>query len=83
MPQLCKIRINIECRQNISKSIIKSLYPDNIDFPKNLTLQITNDKNLLVLDFTNNGDLGKLVNTIDEILAHIQLIIKVIDDVRS
>jgi len=84
MHQSCKIRINIRCvSKNMSKSIIKSLGPDNIKFPKNLMLQITDDANLLTLDFTNNEDMGKLINTIDEVLAHIQLIIKVINDVRS
>ncbi len=84
MHQSCKIRINIRCvSKNMSKSIIKSLGPDNIKFPKNLMLQITDNANLLTLDFTNNEDMGKLINTIDEVLAHIQLIIKVINDVRS
>ncbi|MCY3854607.1 MAG: KEOPS complex subunit Pcc1 [Thaumarchaeota archaeon] len=84
MLQSCKIQIKINnASLNMLKSITESLEPDNINFPKNLTLKTTVNKNQLILNFTNEGDMGKLINTIDEILAHIQLIVKVVNNVRS
>lgn len=84
MLQSCKIQIKINnASLNMLKSITESLEPDNINFPKNLTLKTTVNKNQLILNFTNEGDMRKLINTIDEILAHIQLIVKVVNNVRS
>ncbi|MDC0200040.1 KEOPS complex subunit Pcc1 [Candidatus Nitrosopelagicus sp.] len=75
----CQIEIVIN---NISKEkarvIEKALEPDNVDFPKGLSLTINEKKNQLIFCFTNEGDLRKLISTVDEVLEHVNLSIEVI-----
>ena len=75
----CQIKITIN---NISsdkaKVIEKALEPDNVDFPKGLSLEIKGDKNQLLFHFSNEGDLRKLISTVDEVLEHVNLSIEVI-----
>lgn len=80
MSLTCQVLVTLN---NISKkkacTIKKALEPDNIDFPKNLTLQVENFDNKLVFDFRSQGDMKKLIATVDEVLAHIQVALKVIE----
>ncbi len=76
----CKVQVNLN---NLSKekaeSIKKALEPDNVDFPENLTLQVENVDNKLVLNFQSQGNMKKLIATVDEVLEHIQVALKVIE----
>lgn len=80
MSLTCKVQITID---NISKAKAKTiqrvLEPDNIDFPENLTLQIENVDNELVFTFQSQNNMRSLISTIDEILEHIQVSLKVIE----
>ncbi|MBT3475174.1 MAG: hypothetical protein HOM82_03560 [Thaumarchaeota archaeon] len=75
----CQIEIVIN---NISKEkakvIEKVLEPDNVDFPKGLSLEINEKKNQLLFYFSNEGDLRKLISTVDEVLEHVNLSMEVI-----
>ena len=75
----CQIEIAIH---NISKEkakvIEKALEPDNVDFPKGLSLIINQKKNQLIFCFSNTGDLRKLISTVDEVLEHVNLSMEVI-----
>jgi tRNA threonylcarbamoyladenosine modification (KEOPS) complex Pcc1 subunit len=79
MSQNCKVEIIID---NISdekaKVIKKSLEPDNIDFPDGLFMKVEKIDNKLVFNFTNNGNMRKLISTIDEVLEHANLALEVI-----
>ena len=76
----CKVQVNLN---NLSKekaeSIKKALEPDNVDFPENLTLQVENIDNKLVLNFQSQGNMKKLIATIDEVLEHVQVALRVIE----
>ncbi|KAG2480062.1 MAG: KEOPS complex subunit Pcc1 [Thaumarchaeota archaeon] len=76
----CKVQVNLN---NLSKekaeSIKKALEPDNVDFPENLTLQVENVDNKLVLIFQSQGNMKKLIATVDEVLEHVQIALKVIE----
>ena len=76
----CQVQVTLN---NISKkkadTVRKALEPDNIDFPKNLTLLVENIDNKLVFNFQSQGDMKKLISTVDEVLAHIQVALKVIE----
>ena len=80
MSLTCKIQITLN---NLSAekavTIKKALEPDNIDFPKDLSLEIENLGDQLVVSFKNRGDTKKLISTVDEVLEHIQLALKVIE----
>ena len=79
MSPKCQIEIAIN---NISrekaKVIEKALEPDNVNFPKGLKLTINEKKNQLVFYFSNEGDIRKLISTVDEVLEHVNLSMEVI-----
>ena len=80
MSLTCKIQITLN-RLSDEKAVAikKALDPDNIDFPKDLSLEIENLGEQLVVSFKNRGDTKKLISTVDEVLEHIQLALKVIE----
>jgi hypothetical protein len=59
---------------------MKALIPDNINFPKGLSMKIFSQDNILVLDASSKTGIYTLLNTIDEVLEHISIAKKVIDD---
>jgi tRNA threonylcarbamoyladenosine modification (KEOPS) complex Pcc1 subunit len=80
MSLISKVQVTLN---NISKkkatTIIKALEPDNVNFPKGLSLEIDNIDNKLVFNFHCSGDTKKLVATIDEVLEHVKLAFEVIE----
>ena len=79
MSQKCKVRINLnEISSKKVSSVKKSLEPDNINFPKGLSLNIEQKGNFLILNFQNEGDMKKLISTIDEVLEHTNIALEVI-----
>ena len=80
MSLTCKIQITPN-RLSDEKAVAikKALVPDNINFPKDLSLEIENLGDQLVVSFKNRGDTKKLISTVDEVLEHIQLALKVIE----
>jgi hypothetical protein len=62
-------------------AIMKALIPDNVNFPKGLSMRIFHkDNNILFLEFFCNVGIETLLNTIDEVLDHISIAKKVIAD---
>ena len=80
MSLTCKIQITLN-RLSDEKAVAikKALEPDNINFTKDLSLEIENLGDQLVVSFKNRGDTKKLISTVDEVLEHIQLALKVIE----
>jgi len=68
---------------NISKekaeTVKKALEPDNVDFPEGLSLYVENIDNKLVFNFESKKNMKHLVGTVDEILEHVQVALKVIE----
>ena len=75
----CKLQISIN---NISKekavAVEKALEPDNINFPKDLSLKVEKIDNKLIFNFQNNGNMKKLISTVDEVLEHAHMALEVI-----
>lgn len=59
---------------------MKALIPDNVNFPKGLSMKIFSQDNILVLEFISKVGINTLLNTIDEVLEHISIARKVIND---
>lgn len=78
----CKIQITI--KNNITEkkamTVKKALGPDNVDFPKNLTMEMENIDNKIILNLSGKDNIKSLISTIDEMLEHIQISLKVIDE---
>jgi len=62
-----------------AETIKKALEPDNVNFPKGLSLCVENIDNKLVFNFESKENMKKLVGTVDEVLEHIQVVLKVIE----
>jgi hypothetical protein len=60
-------------------AIMKALIPDNVNFPKGLSMRMfSKDNSTLFLEFFCNVGIETLLNTIDEVLDHISMAKKVI-----
>jgi hypothetical protein len=81
-PDICiDSKIVIECKEEKEvQTIIKSLNPDNKEFPKGLEIKVQTNRTqfLLKVGFRyNNGrknNINTLINTIEEIMEHIAII---------
>ena len=73
-----KIKINNLTKKK-AKTIMAALEPDNVDFPKGLSFEMENLDNALVFNFHSTGNMKTLTATIDEILAHVQMALKVME----
>ncbi len=60
-------------------AVKKAIEPDNVNFPKGLSLKIEKIDNRLVFNFEGKEDVRKLIGTIDEVLEHVQIVLKVIE----
>ncbi|MFZ8937047.1 MAG: KEOPS complex subunit Pcc1 [Nitrosopumilaceae archaeon] len=80
MSLTCQVQIVLD---NLSKekaqTVKKALDPDNVNFPQGLSLIVENIDNKLVFNFENEDDMKKLIGTVDEVLAHVQVALKVIE----
>jgi hypothetical protein len=57
----------------------KALEPDNVDFPDGLSLNVENIDNKLVFNFESKKNMKQLISTVDEVMEHIQVALKVIE----
>jgi hypothetical protein len=81
MSLTCKVQITLDnISEKKAQTVRQALEPDNVDFPENLTLKVENIDNKLVFDFQSQGSMKKLIATVDEVLEHVQVALKVIDD---
>ena len=80
MSLTCQVQLVLN---NISKekakTVKKALEPDNIDFPEGLSLYVENIDNKLVFNFESKKNMKHLIGTVDEIMEHIQVVLKVIE----
>ena len=79
MSLTCKIKMSLhDIPKKKASAIIEALQPDNVNFPKGLSLEIKNIDNDLVFNFQSLDNTKKLVSTVDEILDHIKVTLGVI-----
>ncbi|WP_026089905.1 KEOPS complex subunit Pcc1 [Candidatus Nitrosopumilus koreensis] len=80
MSLTCQVQVVLN---NISKekaeAVKKALEPDNVDFPEGLSLYVENIDNKLVFNFESKKNMKQLIGTIDEVMDHIQVALKVIE----
>ena len=80
MSLMCQVQVILS---NISKekaeTVKKALEPDNVDFPEGLSLYIENVDNKLVFNFESKKNMKHLIGTVDEVIEHIQVVLKVIE----
>lgn len=83
LPQPVEVKVHIEIRlsgKSELRAITSALMPDNVNFPKGLSMKMSSRDNILVLEFLSKKGINTLLNTIDEVLEHISVARKVIDN---
>ncbi|MBI3254690.1 MAG: hypothetical protein K8Q88_02270 [Nitrosarchaeum sp.] len=80
MSLTCQVQVILN---NLSKekaeTVKRALEPDNVNFPEGLSLYVENIDNKLVFNFESKESMKKLISTIDEVLEHVQVALKVIE----
>ena len=80
MSLTCKVQVVLNnITKEKAKAVQKALEPDNVNFPENLTLEIENIDNKLVFNFESQENMKSLISTVDEVLEHVQIALKVIE----
>ncbi len=85
LPRRClDIAVGVEIRFSSAaeaKAVVKALIPDNINFPKGLSMKIFSKGTMLTIELTGkNVPTGTIVSTLDELLEHISIAKKVMAD---
>ena len=61
-----------------AEAIVKALIPDNVNFPKGLSMKVFSRDSMLAIDLTGrNIPTATILSTLDELLEHISLAKKV------
>lgn len=80
MSLTCQVQVILN---NISKekaeTVKKALEPDNVDFPEGLSLYVENVDSKLVFNFESRKNMKQLASTVDEVMEHIQVALRVIE----
>ena len=80
MSLTCKVQVTLNnISQDKAMAVQKALEPDNVNFPENLTLKIENVDNKLVFHFESQKNMKSLIASVDEVLEHVQVALKVIE----
>lgn len=80
MSLTCQVQIVLnDISKEKAETVQKALEPDNVDFPEGLSLNVENVDNKLIFNFESKKNMKHLVGTIDEVLEHIQVALKVIE----
>jgi hypothetical protein len=80
MSLTCQVQVILN---NITKekaeTVKKALEPDNVNFPEGLSLNVENIDNKLIFNFESKKNMKQLVGTVDEVMEHIQVALRVIE----
>lgn len=80
MSLTCQVQVTLnKISKEKAETVKKALEPDNVNFPEGLSLYVENIDNKLVFNFESKKNMKQLIGTIDEVLEHIQVALKVIE----
>ena len=80
MSLTCQVQVIISnITETEAETVKKALEPDNVNFPKGLSLYVENIDSKLIFNFESKENMKHLVGTVDEVLEHIQVALKVIE----
>ena len=71
------LRLDLGDRKKV-ESVMKALIPDNVNFPRGLSMDMDAEDDVLILSFKSSRKLDSLISTIDEVLEHISAMSKVL-----
>lgn len=80
MSQQVKVTVRLDLMDTRKvESVMKALIPDNVNFPRGLSMDMIADGTSLVLVFNSAGKFDTLIATIDEVLEHISAMKRVLE----
>ena len=80
MSLTCQVQVVLNnLPEEKADAVKKAIEPDNVNFPEGLSLNVENIDNKLVFNFESKDSMKQLVGTIDEVLEHVQVALKVIE----
>lgn len=80
MSLTCQVQVILNnLSEEKADAVKKAIEPDNVNFPEGLSLNLEKIDNKLVFNFESRKDMKKLIGTIDEVLEHVQVALKVIE----
>ena len=80
MSLTCQVQVIISnISETKAETVKKALEPDNVNFPKGVSLYVENIDSNLIFNFESKENMKHLVGTVDEVLEHIQVALKVIE----
>lgn len=76
-----KLTLSLSVDKRLSDTIIKTLTPDNVNFPEGLNIELKEeDGNLHIIFICRNiKRINSMINMVDEVLQHISLILKMVE----
>ena len=78
MSLTCQVRITLNrITDRRAKAVERALEPDNVNFPEGLSLCVENADGKLFFTFESRQDIGKMIGSVDEVLGHVQMALKV------
>ena len=80
MSLTCQVQVILNnTSKEKAEAVKKALEPDNVNFPEGLSLYIENINNKLVFNFESKKNMKQLTSTVDEVMEHIQVALRVIE----
>jgi tRNA threonylcarbamoyladenosine modification (KEOPS) complex Pcc1 subunit len=80
MSLTCQVQIILnDISKEKAETVNKALEPDNVNFPEGLSLCVQNADNKLIFNFESRKNMKHLTSTVDEVMEHIQIALKVIE----
>jgi len=80
MSLTCQVQIVLnDISREKAETVNKALEPDNVNFPKGLSLRVENMDDRLIFNFESKENMKQLTSTVDEVMEHIQIALKVIE----
>lgn len=80
MSLTCRVRITLnDIPGEKARAVKRALEPDNVGFPEGLSLCVENAGSGLVFRFESRQDMRKMISSIDEVLGHVQVALRVIE----
>ena len=80
MSLTCQVQLVLsDMTREKADAVRAALEPDNVDFPEGLSLEVRNADDGLVLSFESRDSIRHLIGTIDEVMDHIGVALRVME----
>jgi hypothetical protein len=71
------LRLDLGGKEKV-ESVMKALIPDNVNFPRGLSMEMNAKDNVLILLFESSRKMESLISTIDEVMEHVSTMSRVL-----